>query len=77
MNYRFRSTARAVIERAGIKQAQIADAAGYDRSGFTRRLKHGGPLRGDTAGRIARAFAEETRTTPDAAFAQLFEEIQQ
>lgn len=73
--YKFKPEARDAIERAGIVQAQLAEEAGMDRFHLNKRLREAGNVRPATANRIARAFAEQTKTTQDAALALLFDEI--
>jgi hypothetical protein len=73
--YRFRSDAKGQIDHAGVTQATIARGANYDRHVLNRKISQQANVRPATANRIARAFAEATGTTQDAALAALFEEI--
>ncbi len=71
-----------IIARAGLTRPQLGQAAGvstrtldslarpagYSREGYAREV---------TAWRIARAFAQLTNTTPEAAFAALFIEVEE
>jgi transcriptional regulator with XRE-family HTH domain len=72
--FRFTPTARAAIEQAGLKQSQLAEAAGIDRHHFNKRLNGEGSFTPATANRIARAFAEATHGEQASALRLLFEE---
>ena len=71
--YRFLPAAREAIEDAGLTQTAIAEAAGIDRHHFNKRLNGAGSFMPATANRIARAFAEATKTPKPAAMQLLFE----
>ena len=72
--YRFTAQARIAIEDAGLTQTEIAQAAGIDRHHFNKRLNGGGVMPA-TANRIARAFADATKTDKQEAMRLLFEEF--
>jgi len=72
--YRFRADALVVVERAGLKQAALAAAAGITRFHLNRRRHGKGNLNPAFAHRIARAFAQITEIDKATAFDVLFEE---
>jgi hypothetical protein len=72
--FRFRVDAITVIERAGLKQADLATAAGITRFHLNRRLHGKGNLNPAFAHRIARAFVQITEIDKATAFDVLFEE---
>jgi hypothetical protein len=82
MKIKARSDFGSIIARAGLTRAEVARVTGmstrtldalarpeiYDRSGTTRE---------STAWKIARSFAKLTDQAPDAAFNQLFVEVEE
>jgi hypothetical protein len=70
------------LAKAGFTKAQLATATGLSLSGIhglinpAQQPKRRGGIRPVNAWKIAKAVAEKTGETEDAAYAQLFEEVE-